>query len=253
MTISLFVSDWNGTLFEAPDDEAFNRMLAYSVARDRLRAVLRGRVSELPPLLRLAVAKFTMGRAVGKYRKGMATLAELYEPFNRHVVRGRPAAFAREVAVRYAAQRVSLVDGRMLRVIQSFKALGMKTAVFSAAYDQNVARLLAESGFDEAIDEVVSNVLEEAEGVAVGFTSRYRDGKAASFSDLFLESRGYAPDQVAYSGDSDVDEPIASMLPPGHFIVPLLATNQFRQHMVADHGAFAPEDEAELRAYVAGL
>jgi hypothetical protein len=39
----------------------------------------------------------------------------------------------------------------------------MRTIVFSAAYDQNIKRLLVESGFDDAFEEVVSNVLVEVE------------------------------------------------------------------------------------------
>jgi len=253
MSIELFVSDWNGTLFQPFDDEAFNRSLAYAVARDRSRAVLRGRLTRIPSLARLAVAKFTMNRVVRSYRRGTASLAQLYEPYNKHVVRGLPVDFVREVAGRYAAERDGLVDEGARRAVTSFRLLGMRTIVFSAAYDQNIKRLLVESGFDDAFDEVVSNVLEEVDGVAIGFTSRYRDDKATAFKAMFLEERGYASEQVAFSGDSEADEPIASMLPAGHFIVPLLATHEFRHDMVADYGAFAPENEADMQAYIAGL
>ena len=69
----------------------------------------------------------------------------------------------------------------------------------------------------------------------------------------FLQRRGWRPSGIVYVGDNAVDEPVAEMLPRGHFIVPFLAPSEFKQHMSTKHGAFVPETTDELSAYLSSM
>jgi hypothetical protein len=43
------------------------------------------------------------------------------------------------------------------------------------------------------------------------------------------------------------------MLPRGHFIVPFLAPDDFREKMATKYGAFAPVTPNDLAAYLRGI
>ena len=253
MPVDLIVSDWNGTLLDQPDDEAFNRRLAYAKVGAAVRAALRGRVWRLRDVAAAVRTKRSMERLVAGYRAGRNTLAELYAVYNLGVVSGLPVPFVEAVADAYARDIAPLADRRMLTALRTAHDHGASIVVLSAAYERGIALTLRACGYDDIVDEVVANVLETDGAAARGFTTRYREGKAEAFAGLFIERRGHDPARIVYMGDGTVDEPIAGLLPPGHFVVPLLAADSFRRRMEADHGAFAPDTDRELVAHLRGL
>ena len=87
-------------------------------------------------------------------------------------------------------------------------------------------------------------------GRVLGLTAFYRDDKAGDFKAEFVDRRGLSPSEIIYAGDHSVDEPIAGLLPRGHFIVPFLVPDAFKEHMSAAYGAFVPESPKELSAYL---
>ncbi len=110
--------------------------------------------------------------------------------------------------------------------------------------------MLNASGISTSFDEFVCNVLEQEDGRTLGLTTRYRDDKAGDFKAEFLDQRGWSPSEIIYAGDNFVDEPIAELLPRGHFVVPFLASDAFKEHMSATYGAIVPKDSDELSAYL---
>ncbi len=250
MAIELVVSDWNGTLFRHTDDARLLRKIAYAAFRGDLRALARGRLQRLRVLLRGLVSARALGRIVTEYRAGRTSLSEMYELYNRRVLRGRRVGLVVDVARRYATENVGLVDVRMLRPLRAVHEEGVSTAVLSAGYDVGIRGVLTEAGFDAVFDHVFSNVLEAEGDVALGFTSGFLEDKVGYFKAEFLDSGRHRPEGVVYVGDSANDEPIAGLLPAGSFIVPFLAADEFKQRMALRHGAFVPGSEEELLAYL---
>jgi phosphoglycolate phosphatase-like HAD superfamily hydrolase len=253
MTIDLIVSDWNGTLVEPLDDEAFNRKLAFGAVFDAARAVLRGRVWRLSRIAKGVRTKIVLDRAVRRYRGGKIDLAELYDAYNRHVVRGISVELVERVAAQHAAGIARLVDTRVTDGIASVHDAGCKTAILTAAYGFGVRCVLQEAGLAGLFDDVVANDLEAVDGSAIGFTARHREGKTDDFEAEFLERRGHDAARVVYFGDSAFDEQIAPLLPGGHFVVPFYATDDFKRHMASTHGAFVPTTADGLRDHLASL
>ena len=253
MTIDLIVSDWNGTLFRPADDGLLNRSIAYAAFGDTLRALARGRLGRAPGILKAVKAKFVLGKAARRYRSGELDLAGMYAQFNRYVVQGMPVRLVHDVADRHGEKGQSLIDRRMVDAIAVLHSAGCATAIFSAAYDHGVRSVLRESGQQGVFDDVIANTLEEEGGVARGLTAHFRDRKSEEFQAEFLERRGFRPEGTVYCGDSEFDEPIAGLRPPGHFVVPFFASDAFKQRMKEEHGAFVPRTGDELKAYLTGL
>ena len=250
MATKLIVLDWNGTLFRTLDDRVLVRHLAKAVLGAAARQVLRGRLGALAVFGGFALGRVAYERAKKRYDRGEIGLAELVEPFNRSILRGAPLSLIERAADAYGAQHASLLDERMLQPLSEAHARGSGLVIYSAAYDRGIRAVLDAAGLGGAFDELVCNTLEREDGRALGLTARYRDDKAGDFKTEFLDRRGWSPSGITYAGDTFVDEPIAGLLPRGHFIVPFLAPDAFKEHMSAAYGAFVPESPDELSAYL---
>ena len=253
MTAKHIVLDWSGTLFGMPDDQVLARKLAEAVLGAAGRRVRRGRLGALAVLGRFALGRVALQRARKRYNRGEIGLAEAYEPFNRYMLRGAPLGLIERTADAYGVQHAGLLDRRMLQPLAETRAGGSHLVIYSAAYDRGIRAVLEAAGAGGAFDELVCNVLDQEDGRALGLTARYRDDKAGDFKAEFLDRRGWSPSGVVYAGDNPVDEPIAALLPRGHFIVPFLAPDAFKEHMSAEYGAFVPEHADELSAYLSAL
>ena len=250
MATKLIVLDWNGTLFRTLDDRVLVRHLAKAVLGAAARQVLRGRLGALAVFGGFALGRVAYERAKKRYDRGEIGLAELVEPFNRSILHGAPLILIERAVDAYGAQHASLLDERMLQPLSEAHARGSGLVIYSAAYDRGIRAVLDAAGLGGAFDELVCNTLEREDGRALGLTARYRDDKAGDFKTEFLDRRGWSPSGITYAGDTFVDEPIAGLLPRGHFIVPLLAPDAFKEHMSAAYGAFVPESPDELSAYL---
>ena len=250
MATKLIVLDWNGTLFRTLDDRVLVRHLAKAVLGAAARQVLRGRLGALAVFGGFALGRVAYERAKKRYDRGEIGLAELVEPFNRSILHGAPLSLIERAVDAYGAQHASLLDERMLQPLSEAHARGSSLVIYSAAYDRGIRAVLDAAGLGGAFDELVCNTLEREDGRALGLTARYRDDKAGDFKTEFLDRRGWSPSGITYAGDTFVDEPIAGLLPRGHFIVPFLAPDAFKEHMSAAYGAFVPESPDELSAYL---
>ena len=250
MATKLIVLDWNGTLFRMLDDRGLATQLAKAVLGAAGRQLLRGRLGALGVFGGFALGRLAYERAKRRYDRGEITLAELVEPFNRTILRGAPLGLIEGAADAYGAQHARLLDERMLQPLSEAHARGSRLFIYSAAYDRGIRAVLDAAGLGGAFEELVCNTLEHKDGRALGLTARYRDDKAGDFKAEFLDRRGWSPSGIVYAGDNAADEPIAELLPRGHFAVPFLAPDAFKEHMSAAYGAFVPESTDELSAYL---
>jgi len=253
MNAKRIIVDWNGTVFGMPDDNVLIRQFGKAVLRETVAKVLRGRLEALLILGRFAMGRMAIQRARKGYNRREVSLAELYELVNRHIMRVASLSLIERTADAYGAQFASLIDKRMLQPLSEAHARGSRLVIFSAAFDRGIGAVLDAAGFGKSFDELVCNVLEQDDGLALGLTKRYRDDKAGDFRAEFLDRRGWSPSGIIYAGDSSVDEPIAGLLPRGHFIVPFLAPDAFKENMSATYGAFVPQNSDELSAYLSSI
>jgi phosphoserine phosphatase len=244
VAIKHVVLDWNGTLCDMTDDSAIMKRLAVAALRGHLAAIKRGRVTRFANVMRFARGRVALSVARGRFSAGEASLAELYAPFNQDMLVGTPLDRVRQVSAEYGRDHAHLIDGRLLAPVLAARETGATLTIFSAANESGVRGILAAAGV--AIDDLICNRLESANGNAVAFTAGHHTDKSGDFQREILDARGWLPEETVYSGDTDVDEPIARMLPAGNFIVPFLASGPFRDRMRAEHGATTPENAGDL-------
>lgn len=244
------ISDWNGTLFEYATDEIQNKKLAYAVLDDAKRGVRRGRIWRIADVFGLMKTKSELKKRLQEYHSGKRHLWEVYEPFNKHVVRGRPVSFVNGVIDEFAHETAGKVDGRILIPIQNAHLRGNATGILSVSYDYAIRKLLQEAGYSDVFDTVIANTLETKGDRALGFTLKIYGEKAKILKEEFFEKRHLRESDIVYFGDSEDDEPIAAILPPGNFIVPFLASNDYRQKLGSKYKAFVPQSGRDLDDYL---
>jgi phosphoserine phosphatase len=244
MPVKAIISDYEGTIFEHPTGEALNKAIAYAALRHDLFTLHWGSVGKL------LKAKKEIKQRLQDYKEGKRHLWEVYEPFNEKVLNGRPVPFVNKVVDKFAKENAGKVDERLLRPIKSAHRQGAKTGILSVGYDYGIKRVLGEAGYCDIFDTVFANYLREVDGTAIGFTLEIYGKKADILKDKFLKAGGFREEETLYFGDSADDEPVAEVLPPGHFIVPFFATEDFRIKMAKKHKAFVPTDEADLGKYL---
>ena len=247
MPIKAVVSDWNGTLFKHATDEVQNKKLAYAVLSDAKKAVLRGRVWRLKDMVGLLKTKSELQKRLQEYKEDKRYLWEVYQPFNDGVLKGRPVAFIKGVIDEYAKESDTLVDRRILGPLRLAHMRGVSTAILSVSYDYSIRRILGEAGYAGLFDTIVANTLQTEGSMAIGLTLGIYGLKKEVFYNEFLQKRGFQEDSTLYFGDTEDDEPIASMLSPGNFIVPFFAIDEFKQRMAAKHQARVLENEEDMQ------
>ncbi len=250
MQYGFIVSDWNGTLTSSTE-EASNKKIGYRMKDDTLRAVSHGQVWKIPRLLKLLDAKKKTEEALAAYNRGEVPLSDVYEPFNS-AIEGAPVDYINEIVDEFARETVWRVDGRLLRPIAALHEKGSRTGILSVAYRGVIKRTLAEAGYRYMFDHIVANSLERtANDRAIGFTLDIYERKGEAMKDEFFDTHGFRPEETIYLGDDLKDDgPVADLLPPGHFVVPFLATDDVKQEFAAKRKAFVPESEADLQRYL---
>jgi hypothetical protein len=244
MPIKHVIVDWNGTLCDMVDDSIIMKRFAVAILRDHAASIARGHLFRA-----LNVARFMRGRAAlfkakRRFATGGLSLVELYSPFNRDMLAGSPVVMLERESAGYGTEHAHLIDNRLLAPALAARDAGATLTIFSAAYGGGIRAILAAAGVN--IDDIVSNTLTSTNGRAVALTAGFRDDKAGDFRREFIERRGWLAEDIVYAGDNEVDEPIATFLPTGNFVVPCLAAEPFRLHMRKAHGALTPNAPEEL-------
>lgn len=237
------VFDWTGTLTTARE-EAGNKWIGYALFNDAKQS------GNIPRILRLVRAKYLTERRLEDYHKGRVPLQSVFETYNSGMA-GLPVALIQEKAAQYARENAYQLDQRMLRPISRLRANGAQTGILSAAYDYVIKTTLEAAGYRDTFQHIIANTLEHENGRAIGLTLDAVYGHKAEIMEReFFRRRGFDPLHTFYAGDTMDDAPVADLLPPGHFIVPFLTPDDFRQHMASRYGAFVPENENDLEAYL---
>lgn len=250
MPPELIVSDWNGTLFEYPTDEQQNKKIALGVLEDVATDVLKGKLWQIPELIKLGLTRTRIKNRLEQYEKDSLHLRDVYDPFNRVILRGRSVGLVNSALDEYSLESAHKVDERMLRPIANTHDKGTQTGILSLSFYRSIIKILERSGFGEVFDDVHCNHLRKNDGRVVGLTYNGSGGlygrKPEVIREMYIEE-GVRPKEIIYMGNSfEDDAPVAEILPPGNFIVPFYATDEFKQEMAKRYKAKVPESKREL-------
>lgn len=256
MSYRFIVSDWNGTILKYPTDENQNKKIAYTLLNNAKSKIKKGNLFALRDLGQLILAERELKKCFEKYQKKELPLQEVYEPFNKRVLYGKGYKFVRNVINQFADDCVSKgdVDKRILDSISLAHKHGSKTGILSTSNDIAIHRTLIRLNFENLFDVIESNSLVtryiKGERKLVGFTFNINNRKPEYLEARFLRRYNLKEKDVIYFGDSVDDIGIADMLPAGNFIVPFLATDEFREFATKRFGAFAPDTKKDLDFYL---
>jgi hypothetical protein len=116
------------------------------------------------------------------------------------------------------------------------------TGILSVSYDYAIERFLwdlGEYGFGNLVnpDHIIANRMESRDMLVRGLTLEIYEEKGRYLEQEFFNGFGFKDWNTYYVGDTDDDEPIADMIPKGHFITSRYATDDFKQKMARGYKA----------------
>jgi phosphoserine phosphatase len=247
MTSSSIICDWNGTLFEDPDEEAIIRQMSVDLAK-----------SYLPwhpfKFVRLLNARSRL-ETLNKGRNRDSEIDPVFEMlrlYDEKVIKGVPMSVVHRFVEKYS--NLSQVQGKLvyraLRPVAERHRAGTVTGILSAGYGYGIQMILKSAGYSDCFDFYEANLLTEAEGIATGFTLKIYKNKAELLLGL-LKDRNLDAKRTAYMGDSLDDAGCFEVA--GHPIVSFLTPDDLKQKFAQKYGAFIPRNEIELARYLLAI
>jgi len=256
MAYTAIVSDWSGTGIKYPTDEQLMKKIAYYALFEELKnVVLRGKLSHTAEIRRLLSARNTLKKAKREFERGEVSYKELVRAFNDFVIGGMHVSYVDNPVESYCQESAGLVDHNLLQPVQKAHDRGKKTAFLSSSYDKSIKRILELAEYADAFDVIVANSLVTDGDTIVGFTTNIYGKKAEVVQERFFRrnvlGEGLNERNTLYIGDSQDDEPVAEILAPGNFIVSLMATDEYREHMARKYKAQTPENREDVERLLA--
>ncbi len=233
MKPELIVSDWNRTLIEDTDDKPVLKQ----IAMDEL-----GHCGKRPWLwdrvVKLYMTKKKLEKMTAQYSDDPESQAELlratYELYNTRVLDGMPLERIGRSVKKYGTGARDRLDEETLDGLICCKQSGIVTGILTSAFHDGVVatlgKLVAEHDFAFIYASMMKN---NPDGTAKGIELQNYDNKPETLKKI-LDKAKADPKKVVYMGDDFRDELCAELV--GRFVVPPLATDEFRQHMTSKYG-----------------
>lgn len=245
------ISDWSGSLFKHPTDEVLNKTIGHAVKKRLISDLAKFKLWKAPKVYKLLETKKELEKRLKEYEADERPLHEVYDTFNKEVLRGLDPDFLYGVIDQYIEDNANKVDKRILRQIGAVHDRGIKTGIISVSLDYVIQRILRRSEADGFFEKIIANKIASGDDNKIkGFTLDIYGKKTEVLESEFLDPWGLTKENVVYIGDSKDDEPIADILPEGRFIVPFFAKDDFKQDMYSKYGAFIPDNEQHLKSYL---
>ncbi len=249
MIYKAIVSDWNGTLFEDHTDKALNGKIIVSILFHVTGEILKGKWEKTKELKNTLKAVHKLYRTVKQYYKGERDLLDIYRIFDTDIVRGKPAPVIKSAMDKFAKEYAKRLDKRILEPLNEIKSDGKYISILSASWKYGIEKTLENSGYSELFDEIVANDMKICKGIISGFRiDIIYQKKYKTLEREFLKKRGFKEREILVLDDSE--ETFGEILPPGNFIVPFFAPEDFKEKMASKYRAFVPESETDLRKYL---
>ena len=247
MTCSAIICDWNGTLFEDPDEEAIVR----EITMDLAKSYFPWHPLKFAHLLKTKKELETLNKERNEDLESDRVF-EMLRVYDEKIIKGVPMPLFRHFVEKYANK--NKVQGkvvyRALRPVAERHRAGIATGILSAGYGYGIQMILKSAGYIDCFDFYEANLLAETEGKATGFTLKIYKNKAEILLKL-LKDRNLDANRTAYLGDSLDDAGCFEVA--GHPIVSFLTPEGLKVRFAQKYGAFIPRDEIELTKYLRSI
>ncbi|MEM5826286.1 MAG: haloacid dehalogenase-like hydrolase [Candidatus Aenigmatarchaeota archaeon] len=265
MNYKTIVSDWNGTIFYDATDEEIHKEFAYELLRSSAKSVIASTRESFETFIKVINSGRKIMKKYKEYNKTRARkdieanekikrmkeiANEIYEIFNSNILIGRTEEFVDRVIENYAKRNKDRIDRRVLNPIRNAHSKGKGTFIISGSYQKCIKRILDLSNYISAFDEIIGTKIREYCGIVTNVDEASRKRKRDLFIQKFFNELGLRENDIIYLGDCEFDLEIGEMLPEGNFIVPFLATDEFKELASRYCKAFVPESESDLAMYL---
>lgn len=233
MKSELIVSDWNRTLIEDTDDKPVLKQIAMDeLRRCGKRPWLWGRVAKL------YMTKRKLERMTAEYSDDPESQAELlratYELYNTRVLDGMPLERIGRSVKEYGTEARERLDEQTFSDLVCCKQSGIGIVILTSAFHDGVVATLGKQTAEHDFDFIYASMMKKnPDGTAKGIELHNYDNKPETLKKI-LDKTKADPKKVVYMGNDFRDEHCAELV--GRFVVPPLATDEFRQHMASKYG-----------------
>ncbi|MBI5332160.1 MAG: hypothetical protein HZB65_01165 [Candidatus Aenigmarchaeota archaeon] len=238
----LIVSDFHGTIANITE-EAQNKAIGCKLLNDAVRKY------DLIKIGKLLIAEYLTKRALSEYKKGKLPIEKVYAQFNS-AIKGTPVMSIYSTVEEFAKQNSCKIDKNLLRILRTAKKDSAIAKILSSGYEKGILRILKHTEYSDLFSDhdIIANQLKlDDDEKAIGFTLDIYGKKKEIFEKEFIGSPVFRPEKTVYIGnDPEEDGPIAKLLPKGHFIASLIATDDEKQELAAKFNATVPESYEEL-------
>ncbi len=242
------ILDWHETC-TAATEEACNKKIGYTILGDAKWGLTHGMLWKLGTFMKLLAAKTMAERNLKKYHEGKKPLKSVYRPFNLALL-GQSVRYVNGIIDEFAKQTANMIDDKVVGTARRIHDKGSFTGILSVANRYGIDRTLKEAGYPGVFDRIVANRMRQVLGRSLGMTLGIYGRKGEVMKSVYFDEVGLDPKTTYYMGDTDDDVSVAELLPTGNFIVPFLASEDFRESMARELGAFVPDDRRDLQRYV---
>jgi phosphoserine phosphatase len=247
MSCSAVICDWNGTLFEDPDEEAIVRRMI----RELAKSYLPWHPHKFAHLMK-AKNQLEMLNSARTRDFEIDPIFEILRAYDEKVIKGVPMSVVRRLVEKYSHRRE--VQGKLvyiaLRPVAERHRAGVTTGILSAGYGFGIQMILKSAGYADSFDFYEANVLTETGGRATGFALKIYKNKGELLLGV-LKDRNLDAKRTAYLGDSLDDAGCFEVA--GHPIVSFLTPDRLKERFAKKYGAFVPRDETELARYLQSI
>ena len=244
MACDALISDWNGTLIEYRTEmRALER-----VGVDAFRASIPFHLLRALRILK-ARAQLRAIRSQERPDTDFDFIKDMFCVFNQMVVPGLPTSVVQSSFDKYSrsAETQSRLDLSLLKLIKESHEAGKTTGILSAGYRYGIERVLTVAGCRQHFDFCEADEFRCENGRVVEFGLNIYGNKPRILRRLLAERHLQAA-QAAYIGDSEDDEGCFEIV--GYPVVAFLAPREFKDKCSQKYGAFVPDSESSLRAYL---
>ena len=247
MTCSAVICDWNGTLYEDPDEEFILRAIATDVAK----SYVPWHPLKFASLLKANRELDTLNTRRNQNLESEGVL-DIFRVYNKKVINGAPMCVILHSVEKYSKR--SQVQGKLvykaLRPIVECHRAGTVTGILSAGYDYGIKMILKSAGYKDVFDFYEANTMAEIDTRVAGFTLDIFKNKVEVLLKL-LKKKNLVTNEVAYMGDSLDDAGCFEAV--AYPIVSFLTPEEVKDQFAREYKAFIPRDEAELSKYLRSL
>lgn len=248
MNIELVVTDFNGVVYENPNESDIWAGFVKYLIKDNGKKLK----------IHKSITYFTIGLELKKlirdYDMGKIDYGEIFNLFNEKILSGLDVEYVNNyIGGKYAKSNKTKekINREFLDVMKNVKEAGKETAILSTGCHEGIEALLREVGVTDYFDEILANKIKtDKNGTVDKFELKISDNngrkKGKVLKDM-LNKKGIDERKTSYIGHGPEDRSVLKIV--GH---PIIYGSPIDESLLEElkDCAFVPEDEQELKHYL---